>query len=300
MSLRRHVRLRREYLYRKGLEGKESAVYEHKKQLRSALMSGKAIPTEIRRDEAELRNEISLEDEHTKVQKTHIDDEYAFAGVRDPKVCVTTSRDPSSRLKMFSKEVRLLFPNSQRINRGNTKTDELVEACRSHDFTDIILLQENRGEPTGLVICHLPYGPTAHFALTGAVMRHDIENRGTVSEAFPHLIFNGFESKVGERIRAILGHLFPVPKPDSKRVLTFSNDTDFISFRHHTFTKPTRNQVDLKEVSSISVIRASLFSLLKCIFILLRVQNIQITNIKKCGIEENYQIEPSNFMRINF
>ena len=57
---------------------------------------------------------------------THVDDEYAQAGVRDPKVCVTTARDPSSRLKQFSKEVRLIFPNAQRINRGSTKLSELV------------------------------------------------------------------------------------------------------------------------------------------------------------------------------
>ncbi len=32
-----------------------------------------------------------------------MDDEYAFAGSRDPKVLITTSRDPSSRLTQFSK-----------------------------------------------------------------------------------------------------------------------------------------------------------------------------------------------------
>lgn len=32
-----------------------------------------------------------------------IDDEYAKAGMYDPKVCVTTSHDPSSRLKQFAK-----------------------------------------------------------------------------------------------------------------------------------------------------------------------------------------------------
>ena len=32
-----------------------------------------------------------------------MDDEYKWAGVEDPKIMVTTSRDPSSRLKMFAK-----------------------------------------------------------------------------------------------------------------------------------------------------------------------------------------------------
>ncbi len=44
----------------------------------------------------------------------------------------------------------------------------------------------------------------------------------------------------------ILKHLFPVPKPDSKRVITFSNDNDFISFRHHVF-KPNGREVELQE-----------------------------------------------------
>lgn len=34
---------------------------------------------------------------------TQQDDEYRWAGVEDPKVMITTSRDPSSRLKMFAK-----------------------------------------------------------------------------------------------------------------------------------------------------------------------------------------------------
>lgn len=79
---------------------------------------GKPIPSELRREEAELRHQVELEDDNTAVPRTHIDDEYAHAGERDPKILITTSRDPSSRLVQFAKEVKLLFPNSQRVNRG--------------------------------------------------------------------------------------------------------------------------------------------------------------------------------------
>ena len=34
---------------------------------------------------------------------THVDDEYAWCGVEDPKIVVTTSHTPSSRLKQFAK-----------------------------------------------------------------------------------------------------------------------------------------------------------------------------------------------------
>lgn len=194
------------------------------------------LPVELREDAAAIKDEADLDDVRTAQVRTHIDDEYASAGMRDPKVCITTSRDPSSRLKQFALEVKLLFPGSQRVNRGNTTIKEIVDAAKGADFTDVVLLQETRGEPDAMIVSHLPFGPTVSFSLSNAVLRHDIEDRGTVSEAAPHLIFHNFGTKLGTRISNILKHLFPVPKEDSKRVLTFSNDADFISFRHHTYS----------------------------------------------------------------
>lgn len=51
------------------------------------------------------------------------------------------------------------------------------------------------------------------------------------------MIFDGFTTPLGERITNIIKHLFPVPKVDSERVMTFSNKSDLITFRHHTFDK---------------------------------------------------------------
>ncbi|GMF16834.1 unnamed protein product [Phytophthora fragariaefolia] len=118
MSVRRNVRLRREYLYRKGLEGKERALYEHKQQLKEAIRSGKAIPTELRSVEKNLRNEMEYDDDVHEKPLNHIDDEYKNAGMFDPKIAITTSRDPSARLKQFAQEIRLIFPNAIRLNRG--------------------------------------------------------------------------------------------------------------------------------------------------------------------------------------
>jgi len=49
-----------------------------------------------------------------------------------------------------------------------------------------------------------PFGPTAYFTLSNTVMRHDIPNIGTMSEAYPHLIFHNFNSKLGERVSVAL------------------------------------------------------------------------------------------------
>lgn len=244
--IRRNTRLRKEYIYRKALETKDRQIFERKQALKNALSEGKAIPTELRNESETLKNDL-LFDEHHEDMSTHIDDEYAQAGVHDPKILITTSRDPSSRLQQFAKEMRLIFPNSQRINRGNYVIKDVVNACKSNEVTDLIILHEHRGQPDGMVVCHFPYGPTAYFTLHNVVLRHDIPDRGTVSEAYPHLIFNNFTTNLGKRVSNILKYLFPVPKDDSKRVMTFSNESDYISFRHHVYYKVAQ-EVQLAEV----------------------------------------------------
>ncbi|KAI8866992.1 Brix-domain-containing protein [Ramicandelaber brevisporus] len=255
--IRRQARLRREYLYKKSLESKERTIFEKKQQLKEALATGKPIPTELRAESEELSKalqydeaQVSSDDPNARgAPDSQLDDEYARAGIFDPKVVITTSRDPSSRLQQFAKEMRLVFPGSQRINRGGYVIKEVVDACRNSEVTDLIILHETRGQPDSMVVCHLPYGPTVKFTLFNVVLRHDIKDQGTVSEAFPHLIFNNFSSRLGGRINNVLKYLFPVPaKEDSKRVMTFSNDGDFISFRHHVYVKTGHKEVQLAEV----------------------------------------------------
>ncbi|KAK6928851.1 Brix domain [Dillenia turbinata] len=249
---RRNQRLRREYLYRKSLEGKERLLYEKKRKIREAFQEGKPIPTELRNEEAALRREIDLEDEHTAVPRTTIDDEYATASEKDPKILITTSRNPSAPLTQFVKELKFVFPNAQRMNRGGQVISEIIETCRAHDFTDVVLVHEHRGVPDGLVISHLPFGPTAYFSLLNVVTRHDIKDKktvGTMPEAYPHLIFENFSTKIGERTSTILKHLFPVPKPDTRRIVTFANQSDYISFRHHIYEKHGGpKSIELKEI----------------------------------------------------
>ena len=124
-----------------------------------------------------------------------------------------------------------------------------MQACRQGDFTDVVIVQETRGEPDGLVVCHLPLGPTAYFSLNNTVMRHDLDPPAApMSEAYPHLILDNFSTDLGKRVGNILKCLFPVPKADSKRVVTFANKKDFISFRHHMYGEPAHDKVMLHEV----------------------------------------------------
>ena len=68
--------------------------------------------------------------------------------------------------------MKLLFPNAQRLNRGNYVIKDLVNACRSNDVTDLIMLHEHRGEPG---VC----GRTSRVSLSLS-----LESMGMISKTY--------------------------------------------------------------------------------------------------------------------
>lgn len=242
--IRRQARERREYLYRKALELQESSKTEKRQQLKAALASGKPLSKELSED-AELQKNFIYDE---SIQDD-IDDEYsALSGISEPKLIITTSRNPSVKLLQFSKEIKLMFPNSLKLNRGNYIIPDLVQSCNKTAITDLIVLHEHRGVPTSITISHFPHGPSAIFTLHNVKLRHDLPQMGNISESYPHLIFENFNSKLGERVEKILKHLFPPGvKKDSSRVITFINNDDFISVRHHIYIK-TKDGIELSEI----------------------------------------------------
>ena len=127
--------------------------------------------------------------------------------------------------------------------------EDLVDAAKKADFTDIIVVNETRGNPDNLIISHLPYGPTAYFTLSNCILRHDIPECTPASQAYPHLILDGLESKIGKRFSTIIQSLYPPldsrKASDTKRIITYSaNSSDYISFRHHMYSKDYNNGTD--------------------------------------------------------
>jgi U3 small nucleolar ribonucleoprotein protein IMP4 len=229
--IRRQARQRRDYLYRRALTLRDAEISEKRAKLKQSLATGKPLDSAIANDK-KLRQDYKYDEtraDRTAADELDLDDEYSYlSGVVDPRVLVTTSRDPSSRLASFAKEIRLLLPTGIRLNRGNLVLPNLVSSAKSSGLSDLILLHEHRGTPTALTISHMPHGPTASFSLHNVVLRHDIPNasRGTVSESYPHLIFEGFTTTLGKRVVKILQHLFPPREGSAKlgsRVVTSSS-----------------------------------------------------------------------------
>ncbi|QSL64356.1 hypothetical protein MERGE_001656 [Pneumocystis wakefieldiae] len=208
--LRRTLRLRRQYLYQRQQSQNEALLRQKRKALKDSLEKDRPLPSEIR-DDIQLRKDYRF-DEGLDQQDTQVlDDEYGDLGEKEPNVLITTSRKPSTRLQQFTKEMRLLIPNSRRMNRGNLVIEDIVSACRSTGVTDLIILHETRGTPDCVIISHFPYGPTASFTLHNAL--------------FP-----------------------PNPKENSSRVITFANQRDYISLRHHVYLRIDTKNIELVEV----------------------------------------------------
>jgi U3 small nucleolar ribonucleoprotein protein IMP4 len=79
------------------------------------------------------------------------------------------------------------------------------------------------------------------------VLRHDIPDVGPSSQTYPHIIIDNMSTTIGARVSRIIQALYPpVTKTDCRRVITFANRNDFVSFRHHMYNL-NKGEVELKE-----------------------------------------------------
>jgi U3 small nucleolar ribonucleoprotein protein IMP4 len=135
--LRKNVRLRKEYLMRIEDEKRAQTKYDNKMKILNAEIERKNVPTELYREEDNLRKEMNAQDDNTIgnvlsyiiVPRTHLDDEYAMSFYREPQIALTTSRNASQRLVTLMKELGLIFPNCTRVNRGALVIKDLVTHC---------------------------------------------------------------------------------------------------------------------------------------------------------------------------
>ncbi|KAL3316425.1 snoRNA-binding rRNA-processing protein imp4 [Cichlidogyrus casuarinus] len=234
------IRLKREFIYHRSVEVARKVRKDKRNLIRTAVSEGKQIPKNLRDEALDINEDLDWSDDGAEAIENPEDDEYFWAGKEDPNVVITTSRDPSSKLKEFAKELRFLVPNATKINRGNYHIGDLMNSCISKQVTDFVVVNETRGVPDTLIISHLPYGPTAKFTLYNVESKTNLPNHekgdgSKMPQTYPHHIINGLNSKLGKRVACILKHLFPVPRDETKRLVTWYETDDIIRVRHHTF-----------------------------------------------------------------
>ncbi|KAJ2776729.1 Ribosome production factor 1 [Coemansia javaensis] len=233
-----------------------------KRQRRKELKKAEAANPELR--EARLRENVPATQENTReydeavvagedaeVAQEEEDDEFAqYFGGQAPKVLVTTTPNAGRKTVGFVKELMSVVPNLEYVKRGKKfELQQIIQFCRGREYTDLVVVSEDHGEPTHLTLVHLPEGPTAHFRLTRIKGGKEIAGHGRATAHYPELILNRFSTRLGHTVGRMFAALFPqVPEFQGRQAVTFHNQRDYIFFRRHRYVFRNSKRVDLQEI----------------------------------------------------
>ncbi|KAK3090283.1 hypothetical protein FSP39_010615 [Pinctada imbricata] len=246
--------LRNEAYRKLKMEKRKAQMQERKKRKQEAEEMGeKAPPKKVPKTIENMRvfDETMVNPQDTEVMIDEAQDEMSSYFNREtlPKILITTCDRPCSRTNKFCKELRNSIPNSEIYYRRGLDLKKIIPQALSRDFTDLIVINEDRKEPNGLVMSHLPDGPTAHFKLSSLRLSTEIRRAGDMSQHRPEVILNNFNTRLGHSVGRMLASLFHHdPQFSGRRVVTFHNQRDFIFFRHHRYVFRNSKKVGLKEL----------------------------------------------------
>ncbi|KAM9761353.1 ribosome production factor 1 [Menidia menidia] len=224
-----------------------------KKKEREAL-GDKAPPKEVPKtiENQRVYDETTVDPEDEEVAFDEGTDEFSayFNGLTNPKVLITTSDRPRGRTVRFCKQLATVIPNAHVYYRKGLALKRIIPQCVARDFTYLMVVNEDRQVPNGLVLCHLPDGPTAHFKVSNVRLRKEIKRRGKEpSEHSPEVILNNFSTRLGHSIGRLFAALFPQnPQFVGRQVVTFHNQRDFIFFRFHRYIFKNEKKVGIQEL----------------------------------------------------
>lgn len=141
------------------------------------------------------------------------------------------------KTRIFGKELTRIIPNSKSLLRNRSSVKKIVKGAVKEGYTDILIVNENRKEPDGLLVIHLPDGPTAHFKVSNVRITTELRrNHKDITEHRPEVILNNFTTRLGLTVGRMLGALFHYsPEFEGKRAVAFHNQRDYIFFRHYRY-----------------------------------------------------------------
>jgi ribosome production factor 1 len=225
---------------RRSQKQKEKKERQRERQEKRQALGETAMPKEKPKTLESMRERdvtmVAPDDE--EVLEDEANDEFVgyFTRQAAPKVLITIS--PGSKLATwkFCHELKKCIPNAGMFSRKGVAMKRLIKQAIKGEYSDILVVNEDRGTPNAITLCHLPNGPTAHFKLTSVRMTSAIKKHGDTTDHFPEVILNNFNTRLGHTIARMLACIFPFdPEFRGRRVVTFHNQRDFIFFRHHRY-----------------------------------------------------------------
>lgn len=177
-------------------------------------------------DNEELRKELEI-------------DEFAdyYAKSYSPKVLITYADNPVTKTRKFGVELARIIPNALAKIRNRSSIKQMVKSAVREEYTDLLIINENNRQPNGLLVIHLPNGPTAHFKLSNVKITKEIKrSHEEFTRHRPEVILTNFSTRLGLTVGRMLGALFHHdPEFVGRRAVTFHNQRDYIFFRHHRY-----------------------------------------------------------------
>ncbi|XP_041779010.1 probable ribosome production factor 1 [Anopheles merus] len=177
-------------------------------------------------DQAEVMNDLANDEFCEYYQKSY-----------EPRVMITFNATPHMVTRKFASLLRRMIPNAKTFRRNKTHLKRVCKSAIRENYTDILVVNENRKKPEGLLLIHLPDGPTAHFKVSNFKDLKDLKrNERDITTHRPEVILNNFTTRLGLTIGRMLGALFHYePEFRGRRAVTFHNQRDYIFFRHHLY-----------------------------------------------------------------
>lgn len=208
-----------------------------RKQMPGVRSKGHTIESLREKDQTTVTNLEDSENEETR-KEIELDEfsEY-FSKAYEPKVLITYSDNPCSRTRGFAKELTQIIPNSLATTRHRSSVKKICASAEREEYTDVLILNENRKKVNGLLLIHLPNGPTAHFKVSNVKLTRDLKRKlSDFTSHRPEVILTNFTTRLGTTIGRMLGAIFHYdPQFRGRRAVTFHNQRDYIFFRHHRY-----------------------------------------------------------------
>ncbi|XP_073500103.1 ribosome production factor 1 [Phyllobates terribilis] len=247
---------RRHFMFMKLKMEKRKAKLALKKKLKKEreALGDKAPPKPVPKtiENQRVYDETTVDPADEEVAYDEATDDFApyFNRKTTPKILITTSDRPRGRTVRFTEQLSSIIPSSQVYYRRGLALKKIIPQCITRDYTDLIVINEDRKIANGLILSHLPNGPTAHFKMSNVRLRKEIKRKGKEpTEHKPEVILNNFTTRLGHSIGRMFASLYPHdPQFTGRQVATFHNQRDYIFFRYHRYIFRSEKKVGIQEL----------------------------------------------------
>lgn len=169
---------------------------------------------------------------------------------KEPKILLTTNANARKQAYEFADLLMEIFPNVTFVKRKREfSMKDMSKFCINRDYTDLIVINEDKKNVNGITFIHLPEGPTFYFSISSLVDAKRIAGHGRASDHIPELVLNNFNTRLGKTVGRLFQSLFPHrPEFQGRQVVTLHNQRDYIFFRRHRYIFRNEERVGLQEL----------------------------------------------------